>query len=158
MHDGNSSRQPIQDNSKFNPEKLQGSMRKLIAIILVLAIVLGIAAAWLSHSHAGIHIENFVDRPNSVDFALKNYRGGISFGPCGPSRAVNWSYDISLNGGGPQFAFDDVHVNPDGLGHVRIAAGDVVLDRQKRIIKISLKVAHGKMQEDFAGNGTFKFK
>ena len=142
-------------------------MRKLgtAVCLLVPAVVIASAVAY-RHAHPpgkrvyGYHEGESRGTNEPVSFFLVGgLKGGLHFGPCGPGEAVNWSYRVYLSGAGERFPFEKVDVRPDALGgQERPVAGEVLLDRKKNLVTISLKVEHGKSTEDFIGNGTFDFE
>jgi hypothetical protein len=140
-------------------------MRKLGVAILLLVVAAFLSAAVAYYRHpAGKRVYGYHESPGNGTnepncfFLVGDFRPGLHMGPCGIGEAVNWSYHIYLSGAGERFPFEKVDVSPDALGQERPVAGEVVLDRQKNLVTISLKVARGKGMEDFIGNGTFDFQ
>ena len=140
-------------------------MRRLSIAILLLVIAVSLIAALAYHRHpAGKRVYGYheslghgTNQPTCF-FLVGDFRPGFHVGPCGIGEAVKWSYHIYLSGAGERFPFEAVDVRPDAFGQERPIAGEVVLDRQKNLVTISLKVAGAKGMEDFIGNGTFDFK
>jgi hypothetical protein len=142
-------------------------MRKRGIAILLLVVAALLAAATVCYHGAypsGKRAERYhestgggTNEPRCL-FVVSDYKGGLHCGPCGIGEAVNWSYYIDLSGVGERFSFQKVDIAGIAPGSERPVAGEVVLDRQKNIVTISLKVARGKSTEDFLGNGTFHLK
>ena len=137
-------------------------MRKISVAIPLLVLAGIIAVAVASHTPAGKRVygyhESASDGTNEPGcfFLVGDFQGGLHMGPCGIGEAVNWSYHIYLSGAGDRYTFDRMDVEPDALaGQERPSSGEILLDRMKNQVTISLKVAHGTNMEDFIGNGTF---
>jgi hypothetical protein len=129
-------------------------------VILLLAVVIVVAVA--SRNPAGKRVYSYHESASNDTndpgcfFLVGDFQSGIHIGPCGIGQAVNWSYHIFLSGAGDRFPFERVDVEPDAFyGRVRPISGEVLLDRTKNQVTISLRVAHGTNMEDFVGNGTF---
>jgi hypothetical protein len=134
-------------------------MRKAI-LLLVLFMIIAVAMA--SRTPAGKRVYGFrEDKGNGTNgpiqfFCVGDFKRGLHIGPCGFGEAVNWTYTINLSGAGDRFTFDKVDVEPNELAaREHPSSGEVLLDRTKNQVAISLKMEHGTNIEDFIGNGTF---
>jgi hypothetical protein len=135
-------------------------MRKLVIILVAVLLIPLLIMGIVSRVGAGTRVYGFHEIENTdgkagCGFSIGDFKAGYHIGPCGFGRAVNWSYTIFCSGAGDRFAFDKVDVMPVGLGNVKPVGGDVVVDRQKKRVIISLRVAQGAGEAEFVGNGTF---
>jgi len=136
---------------------------KPFSAALVLAVIFAVAVASRTLSGKRVYgyhesASNGTNEPTCF-FSVGDFKGGLHIGPCGIGEAVTWSYHVYLSGAGERFPFEKVDVRPDALGgQEHPSAGEVLLDRKKNLVTISLKVGNEKNIQDFIGNGTFDLK
>lgn len=67
-----------------------------------------------------------------------------------------WGYLIALHGTGPRYAKERILIV---VGHdaLEVSSGYVVLTRESQQIEIQLRVKKDGEEQDFQGNGVFKF-